>query len=187
MLHDAAWHFLRLGVFLERAIMTCSALRHILGAHARPGHPRPGHYRDNPELSALLRMLGSQDAYRRLYQARSQPRYVAEFFLQQPDAPHGLFHLVHAMKQSLAAIRQESDPSSGPGAPERAAQELLLFLSELKPAPHFRGESDLPPLEKLLSGLLERLYALYPVFNDHHFSHQARLAPAEAQPELGLA
>lgn len=186
MLHDAAWHFLRLGVFLERAIMTCSALRHILGAHARPGHPRPGHYRDNPELSALLRMLGSQDAYRRVYQARSQPRYVAEFFLQQPDAPHGLFHLVHAMKQSLAAIRQESDPSSGPGAPERAAQELLLFLSELKPAPHFRGESDLPPLEKLLSGLLERLYALYPVFNDHHFSHQARLVPAEDQPELGL-
>ncbi len=187
MLHDAAWHFLRLGVFLERAIMTCSALRHVLGAHARPGRHRPGHYRDNPELSALLRMLGSQDAYRRLYQARSQPRYVAEFFLQQPDAPHGLFHLVHAMQQSLAAIRQESDPAAGPGAPERAAQELLLFLGELKPAPHFRGERDLPPLEKLLSVLLERLYALYPVFNDHHFSHQARLAPAEDQPELGLA
>ncbi len=186
MLHDAAWHFLRLGVYLERAIMTCSALRHVLGAHARPGRLRPGHYRDNPELSALLRMLGSQDAYRRLYQARSQPRYVAEFFLQQPDAPHGLFHLVHAIKHSLAAIRQESDPAAGPGAPEKAAQDLLLFLGELKPARHFRGDTDLPPLEKLLSGLLERLYALYPVFNDHLFSHQARLSPAEAQPELGL-
>ena len=188
MLHDAAWHFLRLGVFLERAIMTCSALRHVLGAHARPGALRPGHYRDNPELSALLRMLGSQDAYRRLYQARSQPRYVAAFFLQQPDAPHGLFHLVHEMKSSLLAIRHENDPSAPAGAPEQAAHELLLFLLELKPSRHFVGDAGQPPLDRLLSGFLDRLYGLYPVFNDHHFSHQARLAPAaaEAQDELPL-
>ena len=186
MLHDAAWHFLRLGVLLERSIMTCSALRHVLAAHAKPEASRPAHYRDNPELSALLRMLGSPDAYRRLYQARSQPRYVAEFFLQQPDAPHGLFHLVHEMKRSLLAIRQESDVSASPGAPEQAAQDLLLYLLELKPARHFVGDADLPPLDKLLSACLDRLYGLYPVFNDHHFSHQARLSPAEAQPELAL-
>jgi uncharacterized circularly permuted ATP-grasp superfamily protein/uncharacterized alpha-E superfamily protein len=186
MLHDASWHFLRLGVLLERAIMTCSALRHVLGAHAAPHASRPGHYRDNPELSALLRMLGSQDAYRRLYQSRSQPRYVAEFFLQQPDAPHGIFHLVHELKRSLLAVRQENDPAADPGEPERAAQTLLTFLLALKPARHFAGERDLPPLGESLADLLERLYALYPVFNDHHFSHQARIAPAQAQTELPL-
>jgi len=177
MLHDAAWHFLRLGVFLERAIMTCSALRHILGAHARPETNRPEHYRDNPELSALLRMLGSQDAYRRLYQTRSQPRFVAEFFIQQPDAPHGLFHLVHEIKRSLLAIRQENDPAADSGEPERAAQELLAFLLALQPARHFAGQNDLPPLNAQLADLLDRLHGLYPVFNDHHFSHQARIAP----------
>ncbi|MCU0793059.1 MAG: circularly permuted type 2 ATP-grasp protein [Opitutaceae bacterium] len=186
MLHDAAWHFLRLGVLLERAIITCSALRHVLGAHARPDAARPEHYRDNPELSALLRMLGSQDAYRRLYQSRSQPRYVAEFFLQQPNAPHGLFHLVHEIKNSLLAIRQEHDPSASAGVPEQSAHQLLLFLLELKPARHFAGDPSMPPFEKLLSEFLERLYALYPVFNDHHFSHQARLAPAESQSDLPL-
>lgn len=186
MLHDAAWHFLRLGVLLERAIMTCSALRHVLAAHAKPGAVRPGHYRDNPELSALLRMLGSQDAYRRLYQARSQPRYVAEFFLQQPDAPHGLFHLVHEIKRSLLAIRQENDSSAPSGAPELAAHGLLLFLLELKPTRHFVGDHELPPFNKLLSEFLDRLYALYPVFSDHHFSHQARLSLADPQVELPL-
>lgn len=185
MLHDAAWHFLRLGSLLERAIMTCSALRHVLAAHAKPEATRPGHFRDNPELSALLRMLGSQDAYRRLYQSRSQPRYVAAFFLQQPDAPHGLFHLVHEIKRSLLAIRQENDPAAASGAPEEAANELLLFLLEFKPALHFTGGTDQPPLDKLLSDLLERLYGLYPIFNDHHFSHQARLA--DPQVELPLA
>lgn len=186
MLHDSAWHFLRLGTLLERAIMTCSALRHVLGVHAKSADSRPGHYRDNPELSALLRMLGSQDAYRRLYQARSQPRHVAEFFLQQPDAPHGIFHLVHEIKHSLLSIRQESDTSASPGVPEQAANELLLFLLDLKPARHFAGDSGLPPLHKLLSDLLDRLYGLYPVLSDHHFSHQARLGSAEAQEQLAL-
>lgn len=191
MLHDAAWHFLRLGVLLERAIMTCSALRHVLGEHARPDAARPGHYRDNPELSALLRMLGSQDAYRRLYQTRSQPRHVAEFFLQQPDAPHGLFHLVHGLKRSLQAIREENDATADAGEPEAAAHRLLLFLTGLRPGRHFAGESGLPPLRDRLAELLDRLHGLYPVFSDHHFSHQARIAPGGVpgadQSELALA
>lgn len=187
MLHDAAWHFLRLGVLLERGIITCSALRHVLGAHARPEATRPGHYRDNPELSALLRMLGSQDAYRRLYQTRSIPRYVAEFFLRQPDAPHGIFHIVHEIRRSVIAIREEHDPEAPAGPPEQAAHDLLAYLIDLQPARHFAGDADVPPLAKLLATLLERLYGLYPVFSDHHFSHQARLAPAEKQPELALS
>ncbi len=186
MLHDAAWHFLRLGVLLERGIITCSALRHILGAHARPDAARPEHYRDNPELSALLRMLGSQDAYRRLYQSRSQPRYVAEFFLQQPDAPHGLFHIVHEIRRSVIAVREEHHPDDPAGPPEQAAHDLLAYLIDLKPARHFAGDAEAPPLGKLLATLLDRLYGLYPVFNDHHFSHQARLVPADSQPELPL-
>jgi len=158
----------------------------VLGAHDRPSASAPEHFRNNPELSALLRMLGSQDAYRRLYQTRSQPRYVAEFFLQQADAPHSLFHLVHKMKRSLFAIRHESDPAAAPTDAENAAQALILWLMALKPSRHFAGESGLPPLGERLNELLELLFGLYPLFNDHYFSHQARLGPAEAQPELPL-
>lgn len=176
MLHDSAWHFLRLGVWLERAVMTCSALRHILGAHARPQSARHPHYRDNPELSALLRMLGSQDAYRRLYQSRSQPRQVAEFFLKKPGVPHGIFHLVHEIKNSLRAIRHETEPSQAGSKPETAAHELLDLLLRLQPERHFlQPAKDLPSLGANLADLLDRLYRLHAVCSDHYFSHQARL------------
>lgn len=191
MLHDSAWHFLRLGMLLERAIFTCSALRHVLGAHASSDRPDPGHYRDNPELSALLRMLGSQDAYRRLYQTRSLPRYVAEFFIRQPDAPQGIYHLVHEMRRSLLAVREEHAPDSTVDPPEQAAHDLLAYLLDLDPARHFAGESGSAPLGKLLAQLLERLHGLYPVFSDHHFSHQARIGSRSTdeknQSELPLA
>lgn len=178
MLHDSAWHFLRLGVCLERAIMSCSALRHVLGAHAKAESSPLSRYRDNPELSALLRMLGSQDAYRRLYQSHSQPRYVAEFFLQQPNAPHGIFHLVHEMKRSLIAIRQDdSDSNRLPQAPEQAAQQLLLGLLQIEPARHFSDSPSVSqPLGERLGTLLENLHGLSPIFTDHYFSHQARMA-----------
>jgi len=178
MLHDASWHFLRLGGCLERAIMTCSALRHVIGAHARPGERRAAASRDNPELAALLRMLGSQDAYRRLYQSRSHPRYVAEFFLRQPEAPHGLFHLARGITEHLVAIRRESGATNATLVPEQTAHELLAFLGQLRPGDHFSADpGSLPPLDERLAALLERLYAVHPVLSDHYFSHQARIAP----------
>ncbi len=179
MLHDASWHFLRLGGGLERAIMTCSALRHVIGAHARPGERRAAASRNNSELAALLRMLGSQDAYRRLYQSRSHPRYVAEFFLRQPEAPHGLFHLAQGLKAHLSAIARDSGDAAGPGHPaEQVAEDLLGFLEKLRPADHFAPDPGaLPPLDERLAELLDRLYGVHPVLNDHYFSHQARIAP----------
>ena len=180
MLHDASWHFLRLGGYLERAIMSCSALRHVLGAHARTVERRGSTARNNSELSALLRMLGSQDAYRRLYQSRSHPHYVAEFFLRQPEAPHSLFHLARALKDHLVAIRQESDIAPSANSPENVAQSLLDFLEQLRPGDHFSQQSDsLPPLDKRLAELLDRLYGVHPVLSDHYFSHQARIAPGQ--------
>src|SRR5690606_36531055 len=52
MLQDAGWHFLHMGMHLERATMTCSALRHILDAASSPKDaPASANtpYRDNPE------------------------------------------------------------------------------------------------------------------------------------------
>lgn len=177
MLHDAAWHFLRLGLLLERAVMTCSALRHVLGEQAKPDSARTTDYRDNPELSALLRMLGSQDAYRRLYQSRSQPGYVAGFFLQQPGAPHGIFHLLHELKQSLEAIRHETDPGAPEGTPELVTRGHLDFLIQLKPQQYFLADGGPSSLDDKLAELLDRLHGFYSVLSDYHFSHQARLSP----------
>jgi len=196
MLMDAGWEFLLMGVHLERAIMTCSALRHILGkldeiaAQTAPASAAvlPAGQRtrggDAPELSALLRMLGSQDAYRRLYQTRSEPRLVAALFLQQPDAPRSLFYNLHRIKTSVRAVAR-----STPGEEDEAAVEgvagLLNFLAALPIQNHFgiptsvgaAPEAEKPAkLSDLLAQLLQRLYDLYPLLSDHFFSHQARVA-----------
>ena len=195
MVQDAGWHFLRMGMHLERATMTCSALRHILSAHdtvatkdAASSANVP--YRDNPELSALLRMLGSQDAYRRLYQMRSQPRFVAELFLQQPDAPRSIFHNLHQIKTSLRAIRQDVR-EHGEDPTIEAVSDTLRFIASVPLGLHFNDnpvldDTEAAKLGDTLADLLDRLYSLHPVLSDHYFSHQARIAPSATQSELKL-
>lgn len=182
MLHDAGWHFLRIGLHLERAIMTCSALRHVLSSSSTAGTgPAGSAPRDNPELSALLRMLGSQDAYRRLYQTRSRPRQVADFFLRQPAAPRSLFHNLARIEEALCAI----DPAPDEAAPvEAAVAGLLHRLRELEPARDFSADPGaVKTLGEFLSTLLRDLGSLHPLLSDHYFSHQARVAGSTARSE----
>jgi len=175
MAHDAAWYFLRLGSHLERAIMTCSALRHVLSAPH--GTLAPDH--EAPELSALLRMLGSQDAYRRLYQAHSQPRFVADLLLRQGAAPRSLYHNLANMLNRLRSIHKNLNESN---AVELAVEEMLNALRTLKLEPFFSGHADddqdakSSPLGEFLAGLLVRLNTVHSLLSDHYFSHQARVA-----------
>ncbi len=190
MLHDPGWHFLRIGASLERASMTCSALRPILGAHDDGRHLASEAsdeiaYRDNPELSALLRMLGSQDAYRRLYQTRSQPRQVAELFLQELDAPRSIFHLLHQIKNSLQAIHHDLG-ETGPNAPVHQVEQDLQFLASIRLTDYFTAEPVSPTISEHLQELRNRLDALHPLLSDHYFSHQARLGLTADQIELAL-
>ncbi len=174
MVHDAAWYFLRLGSHLERAIMTCGALRHALGAH----HIKLAPDREAPELSALLRMLGSQDAYRRLYQAHSQPRFVADLLLRQGAAPRSLYHNLANILNRLHATRNHRGE---PDATELAVEEMLSALRTLKFDRFFLHHADdaqnskSSPLGEFLAGLLARLNTLHSLLSDHYFSHQARV------------
>ncbi|HWA10631.1 MAG TPA: circularly permuted type 2 ATP-grasp protein [Opitutaceae bacterium] len=175
MLHDAGWHFLRVGLHLERSIMTCSALRHVVSSSStNAAQPAGGAVRDNPELSALLRMLGSQDAYRRLYQTRSRPRHVADFFLRQPAAPRSVFHNLTHIERSLRAIGSPSDDAA---RVEAAVAALLDRLQHLDPARDFNpAPKAAGTLATFLSTLLQDLGSFHPLLSDHYFSHQARLA-----------
>jgi uncharacterized circularly permuted ATP-grasp superfamily protein/uncharacterized alpha-E superfamily protein len=174
MAHDAAWYFLRLGSHLERAIMTCVALRHALGAQ----HIKLAPDREAPELSALLRMLGSQDAYRRFYQAHSQPRFVADLLLRQGAAPRSLYHNLANILNRFHAIRNHRGE---PDATELAVEEMLSALRTLKLDRVFSDHADdaqnskASPLGEFLAGLLARLNTLHSLLSDHYFSHQARV------------
>jgi uncharacterized circularly permuted ATP-grasp superfamily protein/uncharacterized alpha-E superfamily protein len=189
MVMDAGWEFLLMGVHLERAIMTCSALRHILGklddlasgngSAKLVTRMQPG---DAPKLSSLLRMLGSQDAYRRLFQTGSQPDLVASLFLKQEKVPRSLTYNLQRIRDSVRAIAT-STPGEQDEAVVEVVDELLRFLRDLPLQQYFQpsqphgnaGEGKSANLGELLAQLLERLFNLYPLLSDHYFSHLSRL------------
>ncbi len=194
MLHDAGWHFMQLGLQLERATVTAGTLRHVLAAadlkaEGADSKEAALHFRDNPELSALLRMLGSQDAYRRLFRTRSQPLFVAQLFLQQPHAPHSILHNIlqiirsHQTIQDIAEDRQ-ADPLGELLAATVA--ELTSIDLGLRFASGASPKSDQPSLEGIVLRTLDKLNAMHNLLGDHYFSHQARIAHGTLQAELVL-
>lgn len=185
MLHDAAWQFLQLGLHMERAVMTCSTLRHALAVPPRS----PAEDRENPEFSALLRMLQSQDAYRRTFQTRSDPRLIAELLLQHPEVPRSVAFCVERLHESLA--RLGGSPEWHTQHPVQCTERLLVALRAAAPAELFDtdvdGEAE-HALEEFLEARLKDLFTLHEAISDHYLSHQAWFSatPGSAQPELPL-
>jgi uncharacterized circularly permuted ATP-grasp superfamily protein/uncharacterized alpha-E superfamily protein len=194
MLHDAGWHFMQLGMQLERAAVTAGTLRHVLTAASTEATSEDSpaatlHFRDNPELSALLRMLGSQDAYRRLFRTRSQPLFVAQLFLQQPHAPHSILHNLQKIMVSHDAIQELTDDDQADPLGELLAS-TIAELSGLNLGRHFDPDAasthGAPTLEETVVHVLDRLDSVNQLLGDHYFSHQARIASGVVQAELQL-
>lgn len=191
MLHDAGWYFMQIGKQLERAAFTAATLIHVLPETTNePDHrtsPRAIPYRDNPELSALLRMLGSQDAYRRLFRTRSQPRLVAQLLLQQEDAPRSILHNLREMEQGLSAIHRFTG-ETGQIPPIEAVKAGIATLEHLDLDPYFepslRRSKNKTPLDEVLDSIAAQLDDLHESFGDYYFSHQARIKPDDTQSEL---
>ncbi len=191
MLHDAGWYFMQLGKQLERASFTAATLGHVLpGAAAEKPRRTAQHtypYRDNPELSALLRMLGSQDAYRRLFRARSQPQLVAQLLLQQADAPRSILHNFRQMRGSLASIHHFTG-GANPSPPTLVIERGIGRLQDLDLQPYFTpitgSSSTATPLETVLAEVASMLESVHRSLSDYYFNHQARMVSDDAQAEL---
>jgi uncharacterized alpha-E superfamily protein len=201
MLHDTGWHFFLVGMYLERAIMTCTALRHALvEAELAARHDR----REDADLTALVRILSSQDAYRQTYQARVEPLFVAELLLLSRHAPKSVYFCLLELRDHVGAISKLTGLEDD--APLDETREALEALDALDLVRFFSQRSDNPLLEspeglsgiarrmparELSSGdlsnperlahwldeLLGRLNDLGTVLHDFYFSLQSRLAP----------
>ena len=190
MLHDSGWHFLLIGVHLERAIMTCAGLRHGL---SEAESAALDNRQEESDLTALVRILSSQDAYRRTYQARSEPLFVAELFLTHPAAPKSIRFCVRRISECLESAL---GPTGRDQEPYRLADASLRLLDQLDLESTFAQRSNSPRLpgkadrkaratsrSPTLAGTLEtlrgRLNELGESLQDHFFSHHARVQTAE--------
>ncbi len=121
MLRDEAFHFTRIGTFLERADSTAR----ILTAHQ--GDLRPGAdataVPDPYEWSVLLRALSAFEVYRRVYRDVITPYKVAQMLILRVDMPRSLLRCCKEVYQNLLSVSNEQSKET-----ERRAGEMHAML-----------------------------------------------------------
>jgi uncharacterized alpha-E superfamily protein len=121
MLHDEAFHFTRIGTFIERADSTAR----MLTAHQndlRPGADANA-VPDPYQWSVLLRALSAFEVYRRVYRDVITPLKVAQMLMLHDDMPRSLLLCCKKVYQNLCSVR--NDPSR---ETERRAGEMHAML-----------------------------------------------------------
>jgi uncharacterized alpha-E superfamily protein len=167
MLRDEAYHFMRLGTFIERADNTARILDvkyHTL----LPSVGEVGGAVDYYQWGALLRSVSAFDAYRKIYRDVITPVRVIELLVLRDDVPRSL-HV--CMNEIYSILSDLADVSSQ--EPERLAGEIHAQL-------HYgRAEKIIAfGLHEYLMDVLDKLHSLNNEINRHF------LVPvyAEAQP-----
>lgn len=107
MLRTDAFHFLRLGTFIERAETTARVLniRHRLAAESME-HPTA---RSFFEWTALLHSLAAFEAYQNLYGHNLEPINAAELLVLNADIPRSL----HACMQEISSLLDQVGGNRG--------------------------------------------------------------------------
>jgi uncharacterized alpha-E superfamily protein len=121
MMRDEAFHFTRIGTFLERADSTAR----ILTAHQDdlvPGADA-GVVPDPYQWSVLLRALSAFEVYRRVYRDVITPSRVAQLLILRDDMPRSLLRCCKEVYNNLKSVANEHSAET-----ERRAGEMHAML-----------------------------------------------------------
>lgn len=128
MLQNEAFHFLRLGTFLERADNTARLLDvkfHALET-AQTGKTKPeprSHTQEYYHWVALLRSVSAFEVYRQVYRDVVSPKRIAELLILRSDMPRSLHASMVEVMTNLGSISNDHS-----GKTERRAGRLLADL-----------------------------------------------------------
>ena len=114
MLQDEAFHFIRIGSFLERADNTARLLDvkfHAVESDFYGAADEKDSEYDFYHWSAILRSVSGFEIYRKVYRNVIQPEKVAELLIVRPDMPRSLAHCVSKVhgNLNLVANQQSAD------------------------------------------------------------------------------
>jgi uncharacterized alpha-E superfamily protein len=113
MLQDEAFHFLRLGTFLERADNTARLVDvkfHAVQNDFIGTDGEKDQEYDFYHWSAILRSVSGFEVYRKVYRDVIKPERVAELLILRPDMPRSLLACLNELMSNLAMVT--SDTSS---------------------------------------------------------------------------
>ncbi|KAB0583091.1 alpha-E domain-containing protein [Ideonella dechloratans] len=110
MLQDEAFHFLRIGSFLERADNTARLLdvkfHAVESDFYGNASEKDGDY-DFYHWSAILRSVSAFEIYRKVYRNVILPEKVAELLIVRPDMPRSLAHCMHEVVTNLKLVANQ--------------------------------------------------------------------------------
>jgi uncharacterized circularly permuted ATP-grasp superfamily protein/uncharacterized alpha-E superfamily protein len=186
VLGDDGWRFCEAGELLERAIITSHAVLSISRSMIRPP------LATEIQLSAFLRLLGTRDAYRRVYQMRAEPVPIIELLFQHPESPRSVLRCLTA----CADLLRKSAAPDQPGASStlNGIESLIHQIRRIDWSEQMRftvenialGERKGRPLEgieRILAHLSECTLRIHHLISDGFLSHQAFIAES-VQPML---
>lgn len=115
MLQDEAFHFLRIGSFLERADNTARMLdvkfhaveSEFYGAGATNGNGGKDQEYDFYHWSAILRSVSGFEVYRKAYRNVIRPEKVAELLILRADMPRSLAACMDEVVSNLQRVANE--------------------------------------------------------------------------------
>ena len=186
VLGDDGWRFCETGELLERAILTSNAVLSISRSLVRPP------LATEIQLSAFLRLLGTRDAYRRVYQMRAEAAPVIEILFQHPESPRSV---LRCMTGCAELLRKSAAPDqSGAKTALNGIESLIhqikridwneqLRLSVEMAAASEKKTRPLDGIEKALAHLSSGILGIHHLISDGFLSHQAFIAEA-VQPML---
>ncbi|MEM8550460.1 MAG: alpha-E domain-containing protein, partial [Verrucomicrobiota bacterium] len=184
MLHDDGWQFFRIGSFVERAQGTAIMVSEVLAWAIQDSDK--GNSADEADLTALLRLLSSLDAYRREYRSRAYLDRVVHLLLQNPSNPSSVSHCLRQLRYALGTLSIMNKPDS----PTELETMLTQAINHIEGLPLFQlvpssvkqldeGEPDQadtspsPELKKILESVTQELDVLHERIEDTYFSHQS--------------
>jgi uncharacterized alpha-E superfamily protein len=163
MLRDEAFHFTRIGTFLERADSTAR----ILTAHQNDLEPGADatSVPDPYQWSVLLRALSAFEVYRRVYRDVITPFKVAQLLILRDDMPRSLLRCCKEVYSNQRSVANEQSAET-----ERRAGEIHAKL-------HFTRMEEITAqgVPEFLEGFLARLRDL-----GDRVAHDFLVPPAEA-------
>ncbi|WP_309399654.1 circularly permuted type 2 ATP-grasp protein [Cerasicoccus maritimus] len=183
MLHDDAWQFYRIGGFLERALGVLYLLEVAL---PRAAETYRADDEESTDLTALLRLNASLDAYRREYRSRAYLDRVARLLLLSPNNPSSVNYCVRNVRYAIGTLSISGERDVGEGV-VAGIDALISYLESLpinhmfpSPVPGLDagGSSEESPsvkpnvIKKQLNALTKELEKLHENIEDVFFSHQ---------------
>lgn len=188
MPHDDGWSFFKIGSFLERAISTVSVLQVVLPVAAVASANTA---EEDPDLTTLLRLLGSLDAYRREFRVRAQTIFVAELLWRNRETPSSVTFCCANLLTALGQILARS-PDRHKVPVYQEVKSLLDHLAAFNTASMFpainpeaedfalRLPASLQTMRRriLRQGdiLKRRLEKVHTLLDDQFFAHQTAFA-----------